>query len=173
MVLQYDDVPSSESDQGALLVVVPGSTVNSTEKGWLIDFDFGGTLGEVFYPKAYKGLLYDGTRPGTEGEEITIRDDWKSLIDVILHKYSFDGNAGWSKLTDAEKLIIYQAKEKLRFYLNRNGVDSNDSSSRRWEEPAMLLRNFIDLIFDVNDVEPCCHFKRDLKDWGLMPQSTQ
>ena len=90
MVLQYDDVPCSESDQGAVINTSKTTTTNNdNSEGWLIDFDFGGTLGEVFYPKGYKGLLYDGTRPGTEGEEITIRDDWESLIDVILNKHFF------------------------------------------------------------------------------------
>ena len=102
MVLQYDDVPSSESDQGALLVVVPGSTVNSTEKGWLIDFDFGGTLGEVCYPMGYNNCICDGARPGSAGEEITILDAWLSLIDVILYKHSFNIMEG-KKVTTGKK----------------------------------------------------------------------
>jgi hypothetical protein len=40
-------------------------------KGWLIDFDSGGKVGEAKYPIGYVSLLDDGHRMGEGGELIT------------------------------------------------------------------------------------------------------
>ncbi|KAG7357926.1 RIO1 family protein [Nitzschia inconspicua] len=46
------------------------------EKGWLIDFDFGGRSDVQTYPTGYRRNLDDGTRMGEERETITKYHDW-------------------------------------------------------------------------------------------------
>jgi hypothetical protein len=58
------------------------------EEGWLIDFDYGGRIGDAVYPRGYNQSLPDGRRIGKEGAAIQAMDDWFALGKVIfgVHK---------------------------------------------------------------------------------------
>ena len=63
---------------------------SNVPKGWLIDFDFGGEVGKVFYPPGYKEALKDGTRMGKEGQPIEMWHDWSALGNIIFHMHFYD-----------------------------------------------------------------------------------
>ena len=56
-----------------------------SKEGWLIDFDYGGHLGEALYPAGYKQSLDDGIRIGEEGGAIKAMDDWYALGQLIFN----------------------------------------------------------------------------------------
>ncbi|KAG7357907.1 phosphotransferase enzyme family protein [Nitzschia inconspicua] len=62
------------------------------EKGWLIDFDFGGRSDVQTYPTGYRTALVDGTRMGEERETITKYHDWYALgmLMFTIHKIPED-----------------------------------------------------------------------------------
>ena len=156
MVLQYD---VSQTDQGA--------NINSKRsKGWLVDFDLGGKrVDKVCYPNGYNDFLRDGTRPGSAGEEITILDDWKSFIDVILNKHSFYEKKG-VELTNEQEGVITKKEKKLNSYFDKEF----DLSPSPWEESARLLIDYLEHLGDDYDVEPKPFFKKNLEDCGFCKQ---
>ena len=56
------------------------------DKGWLIDFDFGGKSGERCYPKGYRETLPDGQRLAGDNDESKILQwhDWYALGRLIF-----------------------------------------------------------------------------------------
>ena len=60
----------------------------SENEGYLIDFDFGGRMGEVNYPKWYQQTLKDGLRIGVGGGTILKWHDWNAIGKLIffIHK---------------------------------------------------------------------------------------
>ena len=57
--------------------------------GYLIDFDFSGKMGDVFYPTGYNQFLADGYRIGTGGNIIEKWHDWYALGMLIFHLHDF------------------------------------------------------------------------------------
>ena len=159
MVLQYD----AESDQ----VDCGRNNVSVNDcKGWLIDFDYGGKHAEVEYPKGYRHLLDDGIRPGKEGDNITIMDDWKSLIGLIFHTHTFEIKQG-VEMTKDQKFLLFDMEKELERYRRRN-VDSNDASVLSDSKlPAKLLRKYIKMISKFYTVELDPNFQSDLSNCGL------
>ncbi|KAG7341086.1 RIO1 family protein [Nitzschia inconspicua] len=74
------------------------------EKGWLIDFDFGGRSDVQTYPTGYRTALVDGTRMGEERETITKYHDWYALgmLMFTVHKIPADA------LSSENLLMIYR-----------------------------------------------------------------
>jgi WD domain, G-beta repeat len=164
MVLKYI-TPSSVTDQAAIGVSSNDVSDSNSCDGWLIDLDFGGKHDFVSYPKGYKDSLYDGERPGREGNKITIMDDWKSLIGLILRVYYFVDKEG-AEPTLEQMGLFYQKREGLESY-RVTEVDGNHPLLSDYEKPAKLLRDYIHLISDVYDVKPYPKFKFDLIKCGL------
>ena len=54
------------------------------DKGWLIDFDFGGKSGERCYPKGYRQVLADGQRLADDESKILQWQDWYALGRLIF-----------------------------------------------------------------------------------------
>ena len=151
MVLQYDTTKPETPD-----------------KGWLIDFDYGGVHDMVVYPKGYKDILHDGDRPGEEKKKITIMDDWKSLFGLILHFYSFEIKKGIEK-----KLSTYEKRDEVESYFNERVTSGNILLLSDYERPAELLRNYINCVSHVYDVKPMLDFESDLKKCGFWPMTRQ
>jgi hypothetical protein len=162
-VLNYS-TEHSETDQTAVGTPSSNDSGNNCE-GWLIDFDFGGRHNAASYPKGYKHLLDDGDRPGREGNKITIMDDWKSLIGLILRSYTLVKKVGTEPTTD-QRLATFDAIQALESYCTRS-ADSNESLLSNYHEPASLLRGYINLISQVYDITPGPTFKSDLSNCGL------
>ena len=160
MVLKYN---TTSSDQSAVASGTGGSAV-----GWLIDFDFGGKHNAVTYPKGYKVFLYDGYRPGREKRKITIMDDWKSLIGLIFNRYDF---VAIKELTDPERVQISKKEDDIKKYLKKMPKD-NDPWLSNIEEPANLLRNYIDYVKEIYSVEPENNFQTDLQNCGFWSKET-
>jgi hypothetical protein len=163
MVLNYT---SSSSESGE--VVGGGHRNDSSDEnmGWLIDFDFGGKHGDVEYPKGYRHWLEDGRRPGREGNKITIMDDWKSLVGLILYTHSFVKIQG-AKLTDEQELSMLRMKEELDRYLELK-VSSNDSLPSYVQPLINLLQEYIDITASHRFVvKPKLDFEIDLRKCGL------
>ena len=162
LVLKYDAV-SSESDHET--IDTRSDTNNNVCAGWLIDFDFGGKLGTVRYPKGYKNSMDDGKRPGNEGDEITIMDDWKSLIGLILLTYTFVVREK-NKPTILQRVLASEKREELDSYCGTM-ADSNHPWSSDFHTPAKLLREYITITSDVYNVKPNFIFDADLRKCGL------
>jgi serine/threonine protein kinase len=164
MVLNYDTSKSittptrSISDDNL-------SKANSS-KGWLIDFDFGGQHDVVTYPKGYKDFLRDGERPGKVGGKITIMDDWKSLIGLILYKYDVVDRPGSESVLEKKSFTIHKMRKELLSYAKKR-VDSSDPLQSNFKIPADHLREYINYVSDVYDVEPNSSFQTDLEECGL------
>ena len=58
---------------------------------------------------------------------------------------------------------------KLLSYCKKK-VDSNDLSPSPWEEPALLLLDYLEQIRNDYDVEPSPIFQKDLEDCGFCKQ---
>lgn len=164
MVLKYI-TPSSVTDQAAIGVSSNNVSDSNSCDGWLIDLDFGGKHDFVSYPKGYKYSLDDGKRPGREGNKITIMDDWKSLIGLILRVYDFVDKEE-AEPTLEQMGLFYQKREGLESYRAMK-VDSNHPLLSDYEKPAKLLRDYIHLISDVYDVKPDPEFEFNLIKCGL------
>ncbi|CAB9521949.1 expressed unknown protein [Seminavis robusta] len=54
------------------------------DEGWLIDFDYGGKVGDVKYPSGYKKALADGDRIGEQEEPIKVWHDWHALATLMF-----------------------------------------------------------------------------------------
>ncbi|KAG7351585.1 hypothetical protein IV203_010945 [Nitzschia inconspicua] len=72
-------------------------------EGWLIDFDFGGRIGEQKYPQGYKKALVDGRRLGKEGETITKYHDWFALGVLMFSIHNIPKNAQYDEMSRLEK----------------------------------------------------------------------
>ena len=155
MVLQYDTTKPEKPD-----------------KGWLIDFDYGGVHNMVVYPKGYKYSLDDGDRPGREEMKITIMDDWKSLFGLILHFYSFVDKEG-VVLTDKDDYFIVKQRRKVKSYFNERVASDDVLLLSDFERPAGLLREYIKCVSHVYDVEPTQKFELDFKKCGFWPMTRQ
>ena len=172
MVLHYHAASTPESDQG--VIGNSSSTTKDKYKGCLIDFDYGGKQKAVCYPKGYKKWLADGNRPGKENVKITIMDDWKSLISLIFHAYSFVKKETANltdrhellKLTDEQIRSIYDTEKALKEYKDQT-VDGDDPMLSNWVHPSELLREYIDLTSTIYDVKPNSNFEEDLQKCGL------
>jgi hypothetical protein len=171
MVLKYE-ARSAESDQ------VEGAHRDDSRdenKGWLIDFDYGGKHGEVEYPKGYRHLLDDGKRPGKVGNKITIMDDWKSLIGLIFHTHIFvKRQVLVTELTDEQELSMLRkekklndCREELESYRKRNDASLLSNSKL----PAKLLRKYINKISKVYIVDLDPNYQSDLTKCGLWQES--
>ena len=128
------------------------------------DFDFGGEHNVVSYPKGYKNALNDGDRLGMEGNKITIMDDWKSLIGLILY---FVQKEGAELMLEQKSLSILKTRSALELF-HAIEVDSDDPLLLDYEEPAKLLRDYIYLTSTVCDVTPDPMFKLVLQKCGLL-----
>ncbi|KAG7341239.1 phosphotransferase enzyme family protein [Nitzschia inconspicua] len=73
------------------------------EKGWLIDFDFGGKSDVQPYPKGYRQSLNDGTRMGVEGKAITKYHDWFALGKLMFSIHSIPADAEYNEMSRLEK----------------------------------------------------------------------
>ena len=164
LVLKYEAV-SSESDHET--IDTRSDTNNNVCAGWLIDFDFGGELGSVRYPKGYKSFLVDGDRPGKEGDEITIMDDWKSLIGLILLAYDFVEIEGNECTLEQQSYSIGKKRGALQKY-RATKADGNDPCSSDFNTPVQLLREYITITTDIYNVKPRPAFESDLKMCGLI-----
>jgi hypothetical protein len=61
----------------------------NADEGWLIDFDYGGKVGEKKYPRGYRTSLDDGTRTGKEKTLIEKWHDWYALGKLIFSVHTF------------------------------------------------------------------------------------
>ena len=162
-VLKYN---TTISDQSAA-----GSSDERSAEGWLIDFDYGGKhVDDVCYPKGYKDMMYDGKRPGKEKKKITYKDDWKSLIGLIIGTHSFVIQKDVQH-TDSKAGLISKKKNALESYFLK--VDSNEQSLvSDIEEPAKLLRDYIESVKDEYDVNPDYYFMSNLRNCGFLSKET-
>ena len=61
-----------------------------------IDFDFGGKVKEVRFPRGYNIDPFDGMRPGCEGgDPIKTVDDFRALKHVLTNLHKFDYDKDW------------------------------------------------------------------------------
>jgi hypothetical protein len=58
--------------------------------GCLIDFDYGGVIGQTNYPKGYQARLADGYRIGEEKKPIEKWHDWYALGRLMFGVHTFD-----------------------------------------------------------------------------------
>ena len=123
-------------------------------RGCLIDFDFSGKMGEVFYPDGYKPLLDDGFRDGKGGKEIKAWHDWHalgSLIFVIHELDSPDDESG----NDSELTVKFFKSQKYWMRVN------DDVPQNKIDELKGLLKTL-----DEKDwtVQPWSNFKDSLEE---------
>ena len=78
--------------------------VFSEEKSQLIDFDFGGKVGEAKYPPGYRTSMLDGRRLVEPGTYISRSDDVRALMAAFA--LLFPTGMGWSKYQREEKPSI-------------------------------------------------------------------
>ena len=160
----YNMVVQHEADSSETNNVVEYKSSDGTTKkctGWLIDFDFGGVHGEAKYPTGYKDELKDGVRPGAAGQPITIMDDWKSLIGLIMRTHYFD--------VPDEPNLAERARTMLEKYLES---EANDQLLVNYKSPAKLIRTYIDTTKTFT-VVPKMKFKEDLIKCGLWSTKAQ
>jgi regulator of extracellular matrix RemA (YlzA/DUF370 family) len=134
MVLSFDKTEGSHAIE------------DNKDKGWLIDFDYGGKLNSVTYPEGYSQVLLDGRRPGTPGQRISIEDDWRSLFGLILHVYTFplkEGDDG--ALVDGYEKKLGKLRETIEIY-HKNDSKANAFEKSDFESPATLLREYLELV---------------------------
>ena len=128
---------------------------------WLIDFDFGGEIGEtLLYPDGYKEDLRDGTRVGKEKEQIQKKDDWYALGQLIFDIFRIHVPEG-----DVEELKAWRMGEKWREI-------TQEPSKKEKEE----LKSFLERISEKGwQVSPSTKFKNLLEDvansTGLIPRT--
>ena len=73
-------------DIRAFNVVFNDDDQDDNKKSCLIDFDFGGPIGETTcYPEGYRQTLDDGSRIGAAREKIEMWHDWFALWKLIFH----------------------------------------------------------------------------------------
>ena len=164
MVLKYN---TAISDQSAV-----GSSDERSAEGWLIDFDYGGKhVDNVCYPNGYKDMLYDGDRPGKEKKRITIMDDWKSLIGLILRKYSLVEKIRTGQImiepTREQEGEMFGKIRKLDKYIEKKPEDSDPRLSD-FVEPVKLLRDYINFASELYDITPKENFQSDLEKCGFL-----
>ena len=156
MVMQHE-ADSSETNNVVEYKSDDGTTKKCT--GWLIDFDFGGVHGEAKYPTGYKDELKDGVRPGAAGQPITIMDDWKSLIGLIMKTHTIL-KSELSPPSIETRLAKGDAEEALVRYANYR-ANSDDTRLSNYEIPADLLRTYLYTTKTFN-VNPTQNFEGDL-----------
>ncbi|KAG7358086.1 RIO1 family protein [Nitzschia inconspicua] len=81
------------------------------EKGWLIDFDFGGKSDVQTYPKGYKQSLNDGIRIGEDGKAITKYHDWYALGTLMftIHSIPEDAQSSENLLMILQRWTLLEA----------------------------------------------------------------
>ena len=161
-------------DIRAYNMVLPRDAANANagieDEGWLIDFDYGGKANIVAYPKGYKPVLADGDRPGKAEKEITIMDDWQSLIWLILNKYDFipKTKGGYGIIEDSEDDAMTNAYEgKLSILRNQLTIYHRTDPETHVKSPGTLLRQYLRLVSKEYTIEPKQFFKGDLENCGL------
>ena len=93
------------------------TVIDTRRRGsWLIDFDFGGKVGEAVYPPGYKSALTDGYRFGEAGEVIKKWQDWYGLGKLIFQFHCFYEGQGADDL-------IYEWRRKLGDCEDKDDVD--------------------------------------------------
>ncbi|KAG7341228.1 hypothetical protein IV203_023179 [Nitzschia inconspicua] len=107
--------------------VEESSIIKDNEKGWLIDFDFGGKSGKQSYHKGYRRNLDDGTRLGEEGKAITKHHDWYALgmLMFTIHKIPEDAQSSENMLMILRWTLLKEDKcmdkdiDALKVFLRR------------------------------------------------------
>ncbi|KAG7357955.1 RIO1 family protein [Nitzschia inconspicua] len=95
------------------------------EKGWLIDFDFGGRSDVQTYPTGYRRNLDDGTRMGEERETITKYHDWYAFGMLMFSIHYIPKDAEYDEMnrlkedwTDLEEnMCTEDAIDALKLFL--------------------------------------------------------
>jgi len=77
---------------------------------WLIDFDFGGKVREVVYPKGYKRCLDDGNRCGKEGKTIEKWHDWYAIGQLVFSVHTFVLKSGKNDTDEYYKNMTFWTK---------------------------------------------------------------
>jgi hypothetical protein len=163
MVLKYDD-----------------SVNNNVPVGRLIDFDYGGKVAtpenpnskNPKYPSGYVDQLFDGSRPGRPGENITFEHDWRALGSVILELYTLVPGSTHEGKTKMEiplnrmRDAFVQWKDNFFLGLMQNTFAAVDEECTiiPSENPGPFLRAYLKLAQDNEFVlKPTGNFKRDLE----------
>ena len=121
---------------------------------WLIDFDFGGKVGEAVYPPGYKSALTDGCRFGEAGEVIKKWQDWYALGSLIFHCHRFYEGQG-------AREIIAEWQEKLE--------DCKDKDDEDLKSLILFLQSLDEIGYKV---KPAAHFAEELHACGAKHDAT-
>ncbi|KAG7357911.1 hypothetical protein IV203_014498 [Nitzschia inconspicua] len=119
---------ASSSSQGRLCprdIRAFNTVFKDDEKGWLIDFDFGGRSDVQTYPTGYRTALVDGTRMGEERETITKYHDWYALGKLMFSIHYIPKDAEYDEMnrlkedwTDLEEnMCTEDAIDALKLFL--------------------------------------------------------
>ena len=128
-------------------------------KGWLIDFDFGGFkhLETTVYPEGYKRYLNDGSRMGSGGKKITEWHDFYALAQLLFLFHDFVEPAGSTDATNSS----LQLRHFLEMVKWRKGKEPTSAN-----EMANTITSLKELLFDLNEagwtLSPNIKFKKDL-----------
>jgi serine/threonine protein kinase len=137
-------------------------------QGWLIDFDFGGSLIESDppnYPSRYVDDLPDGLRLGEPGKSITRDHDWYALGQIIFGKcYGLNhANIGGVPVTVKDSLLVDLPKKFKA---------AKGDYSKFEEGAATFLRDYLCIAtkhgFELDLAES---FSKSLERNGWLPQS--
>ena len=141
------------------------------DEGWLIDFDYGSKTNVVTYPWGYKRSLADGLRPGKADQQITIRDDWRSLFGLILYRYDFLPKKGDEYGAIVEITGLMRASMLIYYDTEFEAETSNESAP--WEYPASLLREYLKLMSTGYIIKPELSFRKNMIYCGLWNNSSR
>ena len=129
-------------------------------KGWLIDFDFGGFkhLETTVYPEGYKANLNDGSRMGSGGKKITEWHDFYALAQLLFLFHDFVEPAG---STDATNSSL-----QLKHFLAREKWENTKEELLIENEMANMITSLKELLVDLNEAgwtfSPSIKFQEDL-----------
>lgn len=126
------------------------------DKGWLIDFDFGGPTNTTVYPQGYKRYLNDGWRMGSGGEKITEWHDFHALIRLLFMFHMFIKPAS---STDENLEMRYLRADK-----EWKEVETSPTTA----EMAGMIKKLKDLLSDLDKegwtLKPSITFQKDLNE---------
>ena len=121
---------TNKKDDTHAFNIVFGKETGQKRNGWLIDFDFGGTLGEKKYPAHYKASLDDGIRLGVGGKTITKFHDYYALWKVIDDAFDI--------VFEDDNFEVYLAKEKLKAFFRKE-----EANGEKIDKAQELLSDFL------------------------------
>jgi hypothetical protein len=118
------------------------------KEGSLIDFDLGGRIGEVTFPKGYRFDLPDGDRFGKPGEFILEYHDWYAFVKVLLSYHDFHPPDKTASREDKREMHV--ACADIWIALAELGPDDDDYD----------LKAFVDMLLD---------FVQEYGEWKCTP----